>query len=451
MARAEFHMAGEFNATSASGSMCVDCSGAGQAVFGQGGDLGYSLSLSATGARVRLPGAGSDGMRSAAAASDASAQYPHFAIVRWRVEFAGVIRVFANGELLGSTDLGSLPALSLSELGNLHNLTLGTADTSSASDFFSGTALEPATPSAGGCSPMCLWSQPHAPRLCPYMCRAGGRAHRVRRAAYRCARRRGPRVPECQVEADPRPNTCRVVSGHNPGCNPIPQVGARLRAMGVAHVRCWWHRQRRGQERRARWRQHLASLCPGSVERPDAPQPARPQPHAHRQHTERDWPAVSAGSLGAGRLQPARRLAGAAGLAHVAPHPRPCTHRRGRHAADAACAANAADAAAPQRDARERLLALAARQPQHAHPHRARCAARQTRMQPHVPMLQPIQAATPLKKTQPLVLCVQARVACRVCCPPSSQTCSQSCAARATWASTSSRSATFSTFPATSG
>ena len=144
LARAEFHMAGEFNATSASGSMCVDCSGAGQAVFGQGGDLGYSLSLSATGARVRLPGAGSGGMRSAAAASDASAQYPHFAIVRWRVEFAGVIRVFANGELLGSTDLGSLPALSLSELGNLHNLTLGTADTSSASDYFTGTALEAA-------------------------------------------------------------------------------------------------------------------------------------------------------------------------------------------------------------------------------------------------------------------------------------------------------------------
>eukprot|EP00964_Phaeocystis_antarctica_P065924 scaffold39826_cov57-Phaeocystis_antarctica.AAC.1 len=160
--------------------------------------------------------------------------------------------------------------------------------------------------------------------------------------------------------------------------------------MGVAHVRCWWHRQRRGQERQARWRQHLASLCPGSAERPDSPQPARPQPHAHRDHTERDWPAVSAGGLGAGRLQPTRRLAEAVGLAHVAPHPRPCTHRRGRHAADAACAADAADAAAPQRDARERLLALAARQPQHAHPHRARCAAHQTRSQPHVPMLQPM-------------------------------------------------------------
>ena len=29
LARAEFHMAGEFNATSASGSMCADCSGSG--------------------------------------------------------------------------------------------------------------------------------------------------------------------------------------------------------------------------------------------------------------------------------------------------------------------------------------------------------------------------------------------------------------------------------------
>ena len=261
LARAEFHMAGEFNATSASGSMCadcsgsgcnpichrlqlyvfrmqpyvsrlqphvsrcVDCSGAGQAVFGQGGNLGYSLSLSATGARVRLPGAGSDGMRSAAAASDASAQYPNLAIVRWRVEFAGGIRVFANGKLLGGTNLGALPALSLSELGNLHNLTLGTADTSSASDFFSGTALEPATPSAGGCSPMCLWSQPHAPRLCPYMCRAGGRAHRVRRAAYRCARRRGPRVPECQVEADPRPMATTLGNPMCTGCNPDATLG----------------------------------------------------------------------------------------------------------------------------------------------------------------------------------------------------------------------------------
>ena len=155
-------------------SRCVDCSGAGQAVFGQGGDLGYSLSLSATGARVRLPGAGSDGMRSAAAASDASAQYPNLAIVRWRVEFTGGIKVFANGELLGGTDLGALPALSLSELGNLDNLTLGTADTSSASDFFSGTALEAATPSARGCSPMCCWLQPSVPRLCPYVCRASG-------------------------------------------------------------------------------------------------------------------------------------------------------------------------------------------------------------------------------------------------------------------------------------
>ena len=130
---------------------CVDCSGAGQAVFGQGGDLGYSLSLSATGARVRLPGTGSDGMRSAAAASDASAQYPNLAIVRWRVEFTGGIKVFANGELLG-----------------------GTADTSSASDFFSGTAWEAATPSARGCSPMCCWLQPSVPRLCPYVCRASG-------------------------------------------------------------------------------------------------------------------------------------------------------------------------------------------------------------------------------------------------------------------------------------
>jgi hypothetical protein len=34
----------------------------------------------------------------------------------------------------------------------------------------------------------------------------------------------------------------------------VPQVGARLRAMGVTHVRRWWHRQRPGQERRARWR-----------------------------------------------------------------------------------------------------------------------------------------------------------------------------------------------------
>ena len=76
---------------------CVDCSGAGQSVFGQGGDLGYSLSLSATGARVRLPGADSDGMRSAAVASDASAQYHNFAVVRWRVGFAGDIQVFANG------------------------------------------------------------------------------------------------------------------------------------------------------------------------------------------------------------------------------------------------------------------------------------------------------------------------------------------------------------------
>jgi|TARA_B110000196_G_C20465338_1_gene351128 hypothetical protein len=92
-------------------------------------------------------------MRSAAAASDASAQYPNLAIVRWRVEFAGGIKVFANGELLGGTDLGALPALSLSELGNLDNLTLGTADTSSASDFFSGTAWEAATPSARGCRP----------------------------------------------------------------------------------------------------------------------------------------------------------------------------------------------------------------------------------------------------------------------------------------------------------
>ena len=212
---------------------------------------------------------------------------------------------------------------------------------------------------------------------------------------------REPYVYRPQPRRDPR-EPC--VHRPQPRLQPyVPQVGARLRAMGVAHVRCWRHRQRRGQERQARWRQHLASLCPGSAERPDSPQPARPQPHAHRNHTERDWPAVSAGGLGAGRLQPTRRLAEAVGLAHVAPHPRPCTHRRGRHAADAACAADAADAAAPQRDARERLLALAARQPQHAHPHRARCAARQTppaasrahaaahasRLQPHTSRLQP--------------------------------------------------------------
>lgn len=152
LARAEFHMAGGFNVTSASGSMCVDCSGAGQAVFGQGSDLGYSLSFSATGARVRLPGAGSDGMRSAAAATNASAQYPNLAIVRWRVEFAGDVSVWANGELFGSTDLGTLPALSLSELGNLHNFTLGTADASSVTDFFSGMSrvLEVAALCAGG-------------------------------------------------------------------------------------------------------------------------------------------------------------------------------------------------------------------------------------------------------------------------------------------------------------
>ena len=149
---------------------CVDCSGAGQSVFGQGGDLGYSLSLSATGARVRLPGADSDGMRSAAVASDASAQYPNFAVVRWRVEFAGDIQVFANGELLGATDLGALPALSLSELGNLHNLTLGTANTSSASDFFTGTALEAATPSARGCTAVCAWLQPPCAHAVPPMC-----------------------------------------------------------------------------------------------------------------------------------------------------------------------------------------------------------------------------------------------------------------------------------------
>ena len=149
---------------------CVDCSGAGQSVFGQGGDLGYSLSLSATGARVRLPGAVSDGMRSAAVASDASAQYPNFAVVRWRVEFAGDIQVFANGELLGATDLGALPALSLSELGNLHNLTLGTANTSSASDFFTGTALEAATPPARGCIAVCGWLQPPCAHAVPPMC-----------------------------------------------------------------------------------------------------------------------------------------------------------------------------------------------------------------------------------------------------------------------------------------
>ena len=133
----------EFNATAASGGMCVDCSGEGQAVFGQGGDLGYSLSFSATGARVRLPGTGSPTpMRSAATLTDVSAQYPNFAIVRWRVEYAGDVSVWANGELLGSADLGTLPALSLSELGISHNFTLGAPNASSTASFFSGLVGE---------------------------------------------------------------------------------------------------------------------------------------------------------------------------------------------------------------------------------------------------------------------------------------------------------------------
>ena len=114
----------EFSTTASSGGMCVDCSGEGQPVFGQGGSpLRYTLSYSASGTKLSLPVSGST-IKTAAVATDASSQYPNFAIVRWRVDFAGTVSTWANGVLLGSTDLGSIPGLSEGELDVTQNFTL---------------------------------------------------------------------------------------------------------------------------------------------------------------------------------------------------------------------------------------------------------------------------------------------------------------------------------------
>ena len=75
----------------------------------------------------------------------AFSQYPHFAIIRWRVETAGNLDVWVNGQLQGSTDLGSQPGMHAANIDLDKIFTLGSlADGASDRDeaFFSGAVGE---------------------------------------------------------------------------------------------------------------------------------------------------------------------------------------------------------------------------------------------------------------------------------------------------------------------